>query len=975
MAKRVKILKFFSASVLLSSFLVAGTTGKIAGLVNEGGSQTPLVGVNIIITSEWVNDELVDLSIPLGAATSLTGEYFILNLKPGIYDVQAQMIGYQSEKRTKVRVDVDKTTWVNFTFASEAIDGEEVLVIAHRDDGIEIDQTATKQVYMVDEIREMAGISDIDDIMDLQADVVDNNIRGGREGESLYLINGATIVNPLSNRRAYTPIVAGMQQVEVITSGFSAEYGNTQSGVINMIPKEGGSKWVVRGELSGSLPHERNWGGNYYDVENNVPFDILYSGPEEWMSLDLDPDDAEGGAYFSTWSAYIPSEWQDNPDLMTHEDTLKFAELAYKQFLGFARELGLNYNNRTDYSASLSLGGPISNKTRIFLTGSQKITHEKIPMVWPKRNRQFMANLTNNLSTVDKLNISLNYYNEFDNIISPVIKIQVPYLFELEHKNVYSETDVLGVGVKWVHIFSPTSLLEMSGGYLSTDEQDYINTREPGVYLTKNANSYITKYAGPGSLENNHFATKRGGDETETYSLSGYYSSQVTNRILTKLGWQFFYYDLNVDREQNINNPSSVNIFKFKGNPFEGGVYLQNKLEFQGMISNLGLRFDFYNFNTEYYSDIFSPLRNPEFDPDNDPNYYDINKALTAKSEFFTRLQPRIGMAFPVSENTVVHLNYGTFIQRPDFSKIYDNYIESNITSENEVSTINRLGNPLLRPEKTIAYDIGLVKGITFLKLVLKVSAYYKDVKDLIQHVYYEDEKGNLYETFANQEYADIKGFHISLKRHSGAFTAIMRYNFQVATGKSATPFDADIKFIENPDEGELPVELPDPEDEYLNYDRPHRLVSSFTYTTERNSGPKVMGIRPLSNWRVNLRYTYQTGRPYTYDADGLGLKFNKRTPDYDNITLRLQKTLGKSGFRYSLFVEVYNLLNQRDYAYALFNNANAVSRWETYYDDDETNDIGDPMIFDHDPLLYRQELIFLRNTPRYLKLGLKMNL
>ena len=47
----------------------------------------------------------------------------------------------------------------------------------------------------------------------------------------------------------------------------------------------------------------------------------------------------------------------------------------------------------------------------------------------------------------------------------------------------------------------------------------------------------------------------------------------------------------------------------------------------------------------------------------------------------------------------------------------------------------------------------------------------------------------------------------------------------------------------------------------------------------------------------------------------------------------------------------------------------------EVYYDDDETNDIGDPMLYYHDPLLYRQELIFLKNTPRFFKLGLKMNL
>jgi len=970
----INIFKILSISILLSSFLLAGTTGKIAGLILEVGSQDPLGGVNIIIASEWVNDELVDLSSPLGAATSLTGEYYILNLKPGIYDMQTHMIGFRSETRTKIRVDVDKTTRVNFILNIEAIAGEEIIVTAHRDDGIEIDQTSTKQVYMVDEISELAGISDIDDIMELQADAVDGNIRGGREGESLYLMNGATIINPLSNRRAYTPMAAGMQQVEVITSGFSAEYGNTQSGVINIIPKEGGSKWVVRGEFSGSLPHARNWGGNYYDMENNVPFDILYSGPEEWLSPDPnDPEDAFFTSSTPNWNSYMPDE-------MTLEDSLKFAELAYKQFLGFARELGIENESKTDYRVNLSLGGPISSSSRIFMVGSQQIIHEVLPTVWPKRNRQLMVNLTNNFSTVDKLNLSVNYYNGFDNAISP--GIGVPYLFELEHKNVYHESNVLGAGVRWTHLFSLASSFEMSLGYLSTDEKDYIATREPGVYLHKNDNSYIVKYSAPGNLSNNIFANKRGGDETKTYSLAGNYSRQATTSFMTKFGWQCFYYDLDVDREQRIDNPSSVSIFKYKGNPFEGGVYLQNKLEFEGMIANLGLRYDFYNFNTEYYSDIFSPLRNPEFDPDpsipyneREP-YYDINNALTVKSEYFSRLQPRIGLSFPVSENTVVYLNYGTFTQRPDFSKIYDNFILSNIISENESFTVSRLGNPRLRPEKTIAYDIGLVKGIEFLKSVLKVSAYFKDVKDLVQHVYYEDEKGNLYETFANREYADIKGFHVSLKRHSGAFTAIMRYNFQVATGKSATPFDSDIKFIENPDEGELPVELPDPKDEFLNYDRPHRLVSTLTYSTKRNSGPVVWGMRPLSNWRVNLRYTFQTGRPYTYDAEGSGLKFNKRTPEYHNMLLRIQKTFVKPGFRYTFFAEVYNLLNERDYSYTLFNNANAVTRWETYYDDDETNDIGDPMIFDDwDPLVYRQELIFIKNSPRHFKLGLKMDL
>ena len=104
-------------------------------------------------------------------------------------------------------------------------------------------------------------------------------------------------------------------------------------------------------------------------------------------------------------------------------------------------------------------------------------------------------------------------------------------------------------------------------------------------------------------------------------------------------------------------------------------------------------------------------------------------------------------------------------------------------------------------------------------------------------------------------------------------------------------------------------------------------------------------------------------------------VKFNKRTPVFHNVKLRVQKMLRLKQTSLSVYMEVYNLLNQRDYAYTLFNNANAVARWETYYDDDQTNDVGDPMLFDDwDPLLYRQELIFLKNTPRYFRLGLIIN-
>ena len=139
-----------------------------------------------------------------------------------------------------------KQQQLNFELQSEEFQSEEIVVTAYRAPKIEIDRTSTKQVFNISEIEGIAGVNNIEDIIALQADVVDDHFRGGREGESLYLLGGASINNPINASKAFSPIVTGLQQVEVFTSGFSAEYGNAQSGVVNMVPKEGGDTWSTR---------------------------------------------------------------------------------------------------------------------------------------------------------------------------------------------------------------------------------------------------------------------------------------------------------------------------------------------------------------------------------------------------------------------------------------------------------------------------------------------------------------------------------------------------------------------------------------------------------------------------------------------------------------------------------------------------------------------------------------------------------
>ena len=274
---------FLTILLLLAQVEIrAGETGKIAGKIVDKATRETLIGANVLIVSRIINGSEEPIKNIYGAATDVEGDYFILNIPPGTYNLKASYIGYSEAIITDITVDVDKTTRVNFALNSEAIQSDEVIITAYSPQKVEKDITATKQVYNIADIQNIAGVASLSDILELQADVIDDHFRGGRVGESVYMIGGGSIVNPLNNKRAFSPIVTGLQQVEVYTSGFSAEYGNAQSGVVNMVAKEGGEKWETRFESSTTLPYYKSFGGSVYSPSNLDFYNILYD-TKAWL--------------------------------------------------------------------------------------------------------------------------------------------------------------------------------------------------------------------------------------------------------------------------------------------------------------------------------------------------------------------------------------------------------------------------------------------------------------------------------------------------------------------------------------------------------------------------------------------------------------------------------------------------------------------------------------------------------------------
>ncbi|MFB0516507.1 MAG: hypothetical protein ACETWG_07880 [Candidatus Neomarinimicrobiota bacterium] len=85
---RQRYLPILSFLLALVGVLTAGETGKIAGRVEDGATQEPLIGANVLVSTVWIDDEEVELDAPPGAATDQNGEYFILNIPPAQYTVR-----------------------------------------------------------------------------------------------------------------------------------------------------------------------------------------------------------------------------------------------------------------------------------------------------------------------------------------------------------------------------------------------------------------------------------------------------------------------------------------------------------------------------------------------------------------------------------------------------------------------------------------------------------------------------------------------------------------------------------------------------------------------------------------------------------------------------------------------------------------------------------------------------------------------
>jgi hypothetical protein len=207
-------------------------TASIKGRVVDQGTGEPLFGVNISVQGTY-----------WGGSTDTDGAYVITGITPGDYDLQVTYIGYKTYQRTGIVVQAGDELDINFELEETVLSfGRDVVIIGKRP-LFDVAETSSSTRVSKEDIETMV-VDDVVDILGKSGGVstTDNevHVRGGRLDETLFIIDGVATKDPLTGNSSKLYINAdAIEEMEILTGGFNAEYGQAMSGVVNVKLKEG----------------------------------------------------------------------------------------------------------------------------------------------------------------------------------------------------------------------------------------------------------------------------------------------------------------------------------------------------------------------------------------------------------------------------------------------------------------------------------------------------------------------------------------------------------------------------------------------------------------------------------------------------------------------------------------------------------------------------------------------------------------
>jgi outer membrane receptor protein involved in Fe transport len=866
----------FIVAISYSNLYSQATTGKIQGRVFDAGDNSPLIGATIRV--ENTN---------LGAITDESGNYTILNIPVGDFTVTASYIGYQPISEPDVKVSVGITTTLNFGLREEGFITAEIEIVGKRN-AIAPDQSGK---IIEREFIDNTGIRGIENIASKTAGVVQDergnniNIRGGRTNETAVIIDGVLTTNPLDGTSTAFVSNNALQEMAVLTGGFSAEYGNVLSGIINVTTRRGTDRYsgtleAISDVIAGDWINTDRQGYNVYSVSIGGPlipstelsrFINFFGSVERQFNLVNNP----------SWIAKdlgLPNNILPNYKLFRWgiNGKLNFDLMEVNKNLPLQLFLGTNIS-RTDREG--------------FIQSYMLFNSNRNPWI-EEYTDQYYARINHQLSSKLFYNLQVNYFN---NTYAEQDREFRDDFFAYGDPNRVQGLTTPGTarGFDRYALFAQSNRVR---SYYEKNKTEYIGGN---FNMTGQFGNNELKIGGEYKYHTIRFYNVR---PVQLYNFRNASPEQLKSVIEGAIGLSEHYgYDY-------LGNEIDGTDFNKAKNPIVGAIYLQDKLEFPDFTLNAGLRFDYLDANSWRVKNLSNVVGSG-----GDPTQLD-DADFDMESDPVSALSPRLGFSFPVTNNTIFHAQYGKFIQLPNLELLYvgKSYFDYYLVNAGFATII---GNPNLKPEKTTSYEMG-VKQFVGDRISVGLTAYYKETEDLIGIAQYP-QLPNSITVYENRDYGTIRGFDLSFDmRRTNRLALTIAYGLSYASGTGST---ADAGFIASWLGVRQPkVTFP------LNYDQRHTGVFNVDYRFGKTDVPKGFLGDVLSQLGVNLLYQFNSGRPFTLKSNSVDIttstgrgaellsSINSAHGPWNNrLDLKVDKTFSfLNRLDFNLYLYVINVLN-----------------------------------------------------------------
>jgi hypothetical protein len=875
----------FALCLFASGFSIsamASEGGSVAGHMLDAANGKPLPYGNIVV-----------IGTQFGAMTLDDGSFLISGLPPGTYTFRATYMGYKLAEKAGVRIRIGSYLEFDFELEPTVIKSEKITTWGEKP-LVDVTEASSVKSLAASEIARMP-VDNVEEVVVTQPGVVkmddEIHIRGGRSDETLILVDGV----PMKDGLAGTSSAKGIDsktvaKMDVITGGWRAEYGNAMAGVINVSLKEGGQSFS--GFTQYGIDHlpgvETDWEHYFSDT-----FKLQFSGPMPGSGTWLP---GERLSFFTNFSGEIMNTRY--PGIRTLPTGADYLNVAYEDdFLG----IPIHWGNRL---------APRQNN------------------IW-----NFMGKMAWKLNKRHKLTFTLTKYLAFDqgfdrHDISDITRQsnRYPYTWSYWLANYSAFTEDRNTAIlKYRHTVSNSAFYELQASRFFTrihQDSQGANREELKLHLQE----YLPPeydWPDPAQGENWEFHPffRLNGDYNQyrdRYVERFAFKADLTKKWYphhhAKAGFTAGYETIqNIDiQDPWISRPDSLGRKDiFRAFPTTGHFYVQDDIEYQGFVSNLGLRMDYW-FPGKLAEDAAEAAINGTagdlFTEEVGHQFFENTSELFG-NRYKSTISPRIAVSYPVTNRDHLFFNYGHFSQWPTYYYVYA-HVASGVED-----LFGNLGNINLDPQITIQYELGARHTFAD-NLAGDMTVFVKDIfnyptSERFTVQYYDPVEGSkeaTYFLYRNSDYGRSRGIEVSLRKRRGRYASGgLNYTYSIATGKSSDPNALRELYIGGAT-GEVEIQ-----EGFLWWNKPHRMTAIFDYRVNEHRGPKVFGITTPGHWGFNLYYVLSSGRSYTpvdETSTPVGEDYSRNGPVEQNLNLKVRKWILWGNRRIEMTLQGWNVFD-----------------------------------------------------------------